>query len=81
MTSLARCEQPHSQYEATQLAILSPPVALALVIVCPIAGCSIAKATVEILPYAACILLVTLRWSSSPTLPTGFRGSPATDSP
>jgi TRAP-type transport system large permease protein len=45
---------------ATQLAILSPPVALALVIVCPIAGCTISQATAEILPYAACIVAVIL---------------------
>jgi C4-dicarboxylate transporter DctM subunit len=45
---------------ATQFAILSPPVALALVIVCPIAGCTIAQGTAEIWPYMACILLVTL---------------------
>jgi TRAP-type transport system large permease protein len=45
---------------ATQLAILSPPVALALVIVCPIAGCTISQATAEILPYAACIVVVIL---------------------
>jgi tripartite ATP-independent transporter DctM subunit len=57
---------------ATQFAILSPPVALALVIVCPIAGCSIAKATVEILPYAACILLVTLAVIFIPDLANGI---------
>src|SRR5262245_9482245 len=57
---------------ATQFAILSPPVALALVIVCPIAGCSIAKATVEILPYAACILVVTLAVIFIPDLANGI---------
>jgi len=45
---------------ATQFAILSPPVALALFIVCPIAGCTVAQATAEIWPYMACILAVTL---------------------
>jgi TRAP-type C4-dicarboxylate transport system permease large subunit len=45
---------------STQFAILSPPVALAVFIVCPIAGCSISEATMELLPYGACILLVTL---------------------
>jgi tripartite ATP-independent transporter DctM subunit len=57
---------------ATQFAILSPPVALALVIVCPIAGCTIAKATVETLPYAACILLVTLAVIFIPDLANGI---------
>ena len=45
---------------ATQFAILSPPVALAVFIVCPIAGCTVADATRESLPYTFCILLVTL---------------------
>jgi tripartite ATP-independent transporter DctM subunit len=45
---------------ATQFAILSPPVALALFIVCPIAGCTSAEAMREIWPFAGCILLVTL---------------------
>jgi tripartite ATP-independent transporter DctM subunit len=57
---------------ATQFAILSPPVALALVIVCPIAGCTIGRATVEILPYAACILLVTLAVIFIPDLANGL---------
>jgi tripartite ATP-independent transporter DctM subunit len=57
---------------ATQFAILSPPVALALVIVCPIAGCSIARATLAILPYAACILLVTLAVIFIPDLANGI---------
>ena len=57
---------------STQFAILSPPVALALVIVCPIAGCSIAKATVEILPYALCILAVTLAVIFIPDLANGI---------
>jgi C4-dicarboxylate transporter DctM subunit len=45
---------------ATQFAILSPPVALALFIVCPIAGCKTREATREIWPYMGCILAVTL---------------------
>jgi tripartite ATP-independent transporter DctM subunit len=45
---------------ATQFAILSPPVALALFIVCPIAGCTTSEATAELWPYAGCILLVTI---------------------
>jgi tripartite ATP-independent transporter DctM subunit len=57
---------------STQFAILSPPVALALVIVCPIAGCTIARATVEILPYAACILVVTLAVIFIPDLANGI---------
>jgi TRAP-type C4-dicarboxylate transport system permease large subunit len=57
---------------ATQFAILSPPVALALVIVCPIAGCTIAKATLEILPYALCILAVTVAVIFIPDLANGI---------
>jgi tripartite ATP-independent transporter DctM subunit len=57
---------------STQFAILSPPVALALVIVCPIAGCTIAKATLEIIPYAACILVVTLAVIFVPDLANGI---------
>jgi C4-dicarboxylate transporter DctM subunit len=45
---------------STQFAILSPPVALAIFIVCPIAGCTLSEATWELVPYGACILLVTL---------------------
>jgi tripartite ATP-independent transporter DctM subunit len=45
---------------STQFAILTPPVALALFMVCPIAGCSLSEATIEMMPYAACIFLVTL---------------------
>jgi tripartite ATP-independent transporter DctM subunit len=57
---------------STQFAILSPPVALALVIVCPIAGCTIAEATIEILPYALCILAVTLAVIFVPDLANGI---------
>ena len=45
---------------SAQFAILTPPVALAVFMVAPIAGCSLSEATVEMIPYAACILLVTL---------------------
>jgi TRAP-type transport system large permease protein len=45
---------------SAQFAILTPPVALAVFMVAPIAGCSLTEATVEMLPYAGCILLVTL---------------------
>jgi tripartite ATP-independent transporter DctM subunit len=57
---------------STQFAILSPPVALALAIVCPIAGCSISRATAAILPYALCILAVTLAVIFIPDLANGI---------
>jgi tripartite ATP-independent transporter DctM subunit len=45
---------------STQFAILTPPVALALFITCPIAGATFSQATIDLLPFAACILLVLL---------------------
>jgi C4-dicarboxylate transporter DctM subunit len=45
---------------SAQFAILTPPVALAVFMVAPIAGCSLSEATLEMIPYAACILVVTL---------------------
>jgi tripartite ATP-independent transporter DctM subunit len=57
---------------STQFAILSPPVALALAIVCPIAGCTIARATAAIVPYALCILAVTLAVIFIPDLANGI---------
>jgi TRAP-type C4-dicarboxylate transport system permease large subunit len=47
-------------------------VALALVIVCPIADCTIAEGTIEILPYALCILAVTLAVIFIPDLANGI---------
>ncbi|MGH6903693.1 MAG: TRAP transporter large permease [Geminicoccaceae bacterium] len=45
---------------STQFALMTPPVALGLFIVCPIAGCSISEVVAEALPFAACILVITL---------------------
>ncbi|MDH5748893.1 MAG: TRAP transporter large permease [Rhodospirillales bacterium] len=45
---------------STQFALLTPPVALGLFLVCPIAGCTISEAIREMLPFTACILLITL---------------------
>ncbi len=45
---------------STQFALITPPVALGLFIVCPIAGCSISEAVREVVPFATCIFLVTL---------------------
>lgn len=45
---------------STQIALLTPPVALGLFIVCPFAGCSIRDAASEVVPFALAILLIIL---------------------
>ena len=45
---------------SVQVALFTPPVALALFIVCPFAGCSIKEAAIEVIPFVIVILLITL---------------------
>lgn len=45
---------------SVQVALFTPPVALGLFIVCPFAGCSIKEAAIEVIPFVAVILLITL---------------------
>jgi tripartite ATP-independent transporter DctM subunit len=53
---------------STQFALLTPPVALGLFLVCPIAGCTVSEAIREMLPFAGCILLITLMVIFVPTI-------------
>jgi tripartite ATP-independent transporter DctM subunit len=45
---------------SSQVALLTPPVALGLFIVCAFANCTIAEAAVEVIPFVVCIILITL---------------------
>lgn len=43
-----------------QIALVTPPMAVGLFIVCPLAGCTIAEVSAEVWPFVLCILAVIL---------------------
>jgi tripartite ATP-independent transporter DctM subunit len=45
---------------STQFALVTPPVALGLFIVCTFAGCDLSQAVAEAVPFVICIMLVLL---------------------
>jgi tripartite ATP-independent transporter DctM subunit len=45
---------------SSQVALLTPPVCLGLFIVCPFAGCTIAEASREVIPFVVAIMGLTL---------------------
>ena len=43
-----------------QIALVTPPLAIGLYLVCPMAGCSVREVSLEVIPFIGVILVVIL---------------------